>query len=80
MFKILINNQPGDLHVSNLEIVINELCGTLPDQDCEFIIEKTFATFNADRNSSITESQFVNVKVFIIKIILFFIGNEIYLF
>ena len=49
------------LSIKNLENLANELCGSIPTEDRELILKKTFSTFNLNTSEPITEATFIEV-------------------
>lgn len=62
-FKLLIDDQNGDLNKEKLRVVIHELCGSISSRDRDYIIQKTFAAFGSSTDIPISEHQFVEVIV-----------------
>jgi hypothetical protein len=50
------------LSSNNIELLISELCGPIPNEDKQIIVSKTFSTFDLDKSETISEKVFVEVK------------------
>lgn len=57
-----MNGQSGNLEATHLQSVITELCGQIPPHDSEYIVDKTFTVFGINRDESVPEETFVEVR------------------